>query len=133
MTTLELLRRAKAAKGAMALAGTEVKNRALAAMAEGLVARASAILEANALDLAAARGTVSGVMLDRLALDQGRIKGMADGVREVADLPDPVGRVLRREERPTDWSLKRPPCPWGLWPSFTRAAPTSPPTRRRWR
>ena len=114
MTTLELLRRAKAAKGAMALAGTEVKNRALAAMAEGLVARASAILEANALDLAAARGTVSGVMLDRLALDQGRIKGMADGVREVADLPDPVGRVLRREERPNGLVIEKTAVPMGV-------------------
>ena len=114
MTTLELLRRAKAAKGAMALAGTEVKNRALAAMAEGLEARASAILEANALDLAAARGTVSGVMLDRLALDQGRIKGMADGVREVADLPDPVGRVLRREERPNGLVIEKTAVPMGV-------------------
>ena len=114
MTTLELLRRAKAAKGAVALAGTEVKNRALAAMAEGLEARASAILEANALDLAAARGTVSGVMLDRLALDQGRIKGMADGVREVADLPDPVGRVLRREERPNGLVIEKTAVPMGV-------------------
>ncbi len=114
MTTLELLRRAKAAKGAMALAGTEVKNRALAAMAEGLEARASAILEANALDLAAARGTVSGVMLDRLALDQGRIKGMADGVREVAALPDPVGRVLRREERPNGLVIEKTAVPMGV-------------------
>ena len=114
MTTLELLRRAKAAKGAMALAGAEVKNRALAAMAEGLEARASAILEANALDLAAARGTVSGVMLDRLALDQGRVKGMADGVREVADLPDPVGRVLRREERPNGLTIEKTAVPMGV-------------------
>ena len=114
MTTLELLRRAKAAKGAMALAGTEVKNRALAAMAEGLEARASAILEANALDLAAAKGTVSDVMLDRLALDAGRVKGMAEGVREVAALPDPVGTVLRREERPNGLAIEKTAVPMGV-------------------
>lgn len=114
MTTLELLQRAKAAKGAAALAGTEVKNRALAAMADALETRAPAILEANALDLAAARGTVSDVMLDRLALDQGRIKGMADGVREVAALPDPVGQVLRREERPNGLIIEKTAVPMGV-------------------
>ncbi len=114
MTTLELLQRAKGAKGAMALAGPDVKNRALAAMADALEARASAILEANALDLAAAKGTVSDVMLDRLALDQGRVKGMADGVREVAALPDPVGLVLRREERPNGLVIEKTAVPMGV-------------------
>lgn len=114
MTTLELLQRAKGAKGAMALAGPDVKNRALAAMADALEARASAILEANALDLTAAKGTVSDVMLDRLALDQGRVKGMADGVREVAALPDPVGLVLRREERPNGLVIEKTAVPMGV-------------------
>lgn len=68
MTTQELLERAKAAKGAMALADTDTKNRALLAMAAALESRGEDILAANALDLEGARGTVSEVMLDRLAL-----------------------------------------------------------------
>lgn len=114
MTTLELLQRAKEAKRAMALASPDVKNRALAAMADGLEAHIPAILEANALDLAAARGTVSDVMLDRLALDGGRVKGMADGVREVAALPDPVGLVLRREVRPNGLVIEKTSVPMGV-------------------
>ena len=99
MTTSELLRRAQSAKRAMALADTQTKDRALLAMADALEADAPVILAANALDLEAAKGTVSAVMLDRLALDGQRVSAMADGVRQVAALPDPVGRVLRREER----------------------------------
>ena len=114
MTTLEILRRAKEAKGAMALAGPDVKNRALSAMAEALEAQAPAILAANALDVEAARGAVSEVMLDRLALDQGRIHGMAQGVREVAALPDPVGLVLRREIRPNGLVIEKTAVPMGV-------------------
>ncbi len=114
MTTLEILRRAKEAKSAMALAGPDVKNRALSAMAEALEAQAPAILAANALDVEAARGAVSEVMLDRLALDQGRIDGMAQGVREVAALPDPVGLVLRREVRPNGLVIEKTAVPMGV-------------------
>ena len=114
MTTLEILRRAKEAKGAMALAGPDVKNRALSAMAEALEAQAPAILAANALDVEAARGAVSEVMLDRLALDQGRIHGMAQGVREVAALPDPVGLVLRLEIRPNGLVIEKTAVPMGV-------------------
>ena len=114
MTTLEILRRAKQAKSAMALAGPDVKNRALSAMAEALEAQAPAILAANALDVEAARGAVSEVMLDRLALDQGRIGGMAQGVREVAALPDPVGLVLRREVRPNGLVIEKTAVPMGV-------------------
>ena len=81
MTTLELLQRARAAKTAMALADTDTKNAALRAMADALEAHIGAILAANALDLEAARGTASDVMLDRLALSEERIAGMARGVR----------------------------------------------------
>ena len=70
MTTLELLQRAKAAKRAMALADTQTKNRALLAMADALLDNTQAILTANGLDLIEAKGTVSPVMLDRLALDR---------------------------------------------------------------
>ncbi len=70
MTTGELLRRAREARTALGLAGTETKNAALRAMADELERAAEAILEANALDMEAARGPVSDVMLDRLALDR---------------------------------------------------------------
>ena len=95
MTTLELLQKAKQASRSLAMAGTDTKNRALLAMADSLVAAVSEILAANQADLDAARGTVPDVMLDRLALTRQRIADMAEGIRQVAALPDPVGRVLR--------------------------------------
>lgn len=98
MTTQELLLRARGAKDAMAMADTQTKDRALLAMADALEAEQEKILAANAQDLEQARGTVSDVMLDRLALSPERIRGMAQGIREVAALPDPVGEVLARVE-----------------------------------
>ena len=114
MTTMELLERARGAKGAMALADTERKNRALLAMADALEADREAILAANDQDLEAARGTVSEVMLDRLALSPQRIAGMAQGIREVAQLPDPVGEVLQRVERPNGLVIERTAVPMGV-------------------
>ena len=114
MTTLELLQRAKKAKSAMALADTQAKNTALLAMADALEAQREAILAANRLDLEAARGTVSDVMLDRLALSPERIAGMAQGVREVAALPDPVGTVLDRVERPNGLLVEKTATPMGV-------------------
>ena len=114
MTTMELLERARAAKGAMALADTGRKNRALLAMADALEADGAAILAANAQDLESARGTVSEVMLDRLALSGERIAGMAQGIREVAQLPDPVGEVLQRVERPNGLVIERTAVPMGV-------------------
>ena len=114
MTTMEILRRARAAKSAMVLADTHTKNQALLAMADVLEAHAAAILSANALDLEAAKGTVSDVMLDRLALSESRIAGMAQGIREVAALPDPVGEVIRRVERPNGLVIERTAVPMGV-------------------
>ena len=101
MTTQELLQKATGAKTAMALADTETKNKALNAMADALERRQADILAANEQDLEAARGTMSSVMMDRLALNPDRIAGMAQGIREVAQLPDPVGAVLSHVERPS--------------------------------
>ena len=114
MTTLELLQKARGAKGAMALADTETKNRALLAMADALLAHQEDILTANQADLEAARGTISEVMLDRLALSSERIAGMAQGIREVADLPDPVGAVLQRVERPSGIVVEKTAVPMGV-------------------
>ncbi len=114
MTTQELLQRAKAVKGAMALADTGTKNRALLAMADALIDHTQPILTANGLDLIEAKGTVSNVMLDRLALSEEWIFGMAQGMREVAALPDPVGAVLRREERPNGLVIEKTAVPMGV-------------------
>ena len=114
MTTQELLLLAKSAKGAMALADTKTKNQALLAMADALMARQDAILSANALDLEAARGTISQVMLDRLALSPQRIAGMAQGIREVAALPDPVGEVRSRVQRPNGLVIEKTAVPMGV-------------------
>lgn len=114
MTTQELLLRAKQAREALALADTETKNQALRAMADALEKRMDDILAANALDLDAARGAISDVMLDRLALNGERIEGMAQGMRDVAALPDPVGRVLRREVRPNGLIIEKTAVPMGV-------------------
>ena len=114
MTTFELLQQAKAAKSAMMLASTETKNAALLAMADALMAHQDTILAANALDLEGAKGTVSEVMLDRLALSPDRIAGMAQGIREVAELPDPVGAVLGRVDRPNGLVIEKTAVPMGV-------------------
>ncbi len=114
MTTQELLLRTKRAKRAMALADTGTKNRALLAMADALLDNTKAILTANGLDLIEAKGAVSTVMLDRLALSEARIQGMAQGVREVAALPDPVGQVLTRRKRPNGLVIDKTAVPMGV-------------------
>ena len=107
MTTLEQMKRAKAAAPLLAVCGTEQKNQALFAMAAALLEHCDKILAANSLDIEAARGSVSEVMLDRLALTQARIAAMAEGIRQVAALPDPVGAVLSREERPNGLIIEK--------------------------
>ena len=114
MTTMEILRRAKAAKSAMVLADTHTKNRALLAMADALEAHAAPILAANALDLEAAKGTVSDVMLDRLALSESRIAGMAQGIRDVVKLPDPVGLLLEEHTRADGLHIQKVSVPMGV-------------------
>ena len=107
MTTTEILQRAKAACPALARISSAEKDAALLAMADALEAQADPILEANRADLEQARASVSPVMLDRLALSPARIRAMADGIRDVAALPDPVGRVLTRVERPNGLVIEK--------------------------
>lgn len=114
MTTLELLKQARDARGALAAADTQCKNSALLAMADALEERQDTILAANAQDLDAARGTMSQVMLDRLALTPDRIAGMAEGVRQVAALPDPVGRTLSTVTRPNGLEIRKVSVPMGV-------------------
>lgn len=114
MTTQEILRAAKAACREAARLTTEQKNAALEAMAVSLLEHTEAILDANAADLEAAKQTLSTVMLDRLALSEQRIAGMADGIRQVAALPDPVGRVLERIDRENGLLIEKISVPIGV-------------------
>ena len=107
MTTNALLRAARAAWPALQRADTTQKNAALNAMADALNAHLADILAANAQDMDAARGSINDVMLDRLKLTEARVAGMAEGIREVALLPDPVGTVISRVERPNGLVIER--------------------------
>ena len=109
-----MLNNAKAAKYEIGALSTEQKNSALQAMADALVAHQEAILAANALDLEAARGTVPDVMLDRLLLNPARIEGMAKGIREVAALPDPVGKILSERTRADGLVIRKVSVPMGV-------------------
>ena len=110
----ELLEQAKAAKSRVAALGTEEKNRGLLAMADSLEAHAGEILKANAEDLTEAQGKISDVMLDRLRLTEGRIQAMAQGIREVAALPDPVGLILDSHTRPDGLKIDKVSVPMGV-------------------
>ena len=114
MTTKEILIAAKAAAPTLAGTTTEKKNAALLAMADALERRRGDILAANALDIESAKGTISDVMIDRLTLTEARIRDMAAGIRQVAALPDPVGRVIRRVERPNGLVIDRIGVPMGV-------------------
>ena len=96
-TTQEQFALARSAKKSINTASTALKNQALEAMASQLLKATEAILAANQNDMEAARGKISEVMLDRLFLDQERIEGMAEGIRALIDLPDPIGEVLDTE------------------------------------
>lgn len=96
-TTQEQLSLARSAKKSINTASTALKNQALEAMASQLLKATEAILAANQIDMEVARGKISDVMLDRLFLDQERIAGMAQGIRALIDLPDPIGEVLDTE------------------------------------
>ena len=107
MTTQELLIKAKAAKSKLGNIKAADIDRALLSMADQLIENTDAILAANALDVEAAKGNISDVMIDRLMLSAERISGMAQGIREVAALPSPLGRVLKHHERPDGLVIER--------------------------
>lgn len=114
MKTEHILNAAKSAKTFMAGLSSERKNAALLSVAEQLIAYTDEILKANAEDMKAARGSISEVMLDRLALSPERIKAMADGVRQVAALPDPVGEVLSEQTRADGLKITKISVPLGV-------------------
>ena len=111
----EIGRRAQAAARVLATAGSERKYAALIGAADALAAREDEILDANAEDMVAAEAKgLTGAMLDRLALDPGRIRGMIDGLRAVAEQPDPVGEVMADWTRPTGLRIRRVRTPLGV-------------------
>lgn len=113
-STFEILQEAKAVKSVLCTLDTETKNNALLKMAEALEENCDFILSENQKDMENAKGTVSEVMLDRLALSRERIKGMADSIREVALLPDPVGEILATVERPSGIIVEKTAVPMGV-------------------
>lgn len=113
-TTLEILKDAKSVKNILCTLSTEEKNNALLRMADALLQNSEEILSENKKDLDRAKGTISEVMLDRLALSQERIEGMAEGIRQVAALPDPVGEVLETVVRPSGIVVEKTAVPMGV-------------------
>ena len=110
----QLLLAAKAAAPALAWLGSEEKNAAILRMADAIVRETDVILAANEADVQAAKGTISDVMLDRLRLTQARIAAMADGMRQVSALPDPVGEVLAEVRRPNGLVICKTAVPLGV-------------------
>jgi len=114
MTTQEILKAAAAVRPRLALLTEAEKNAALAAMADALVADTAEILAANAIDKENAKGKISDVMIDRLALDEKRILGMAEGIRALISLPDPVGKVLDEYKTPGGLTIRKTSVPFGV-------------------
>ncbi len=110
----QMLSAAKAAKKTVSRLSTQQKNDALEAMAQALLDRQEEILAANQLDLQAAQGHISDVMLDRLRLTPERVQGMAQGIRDVVQLPDPVGRVLEESRRADGLLIQKVSVPMGV-------------------
>ena len=114
MTTLEIIRKTKAAWGSIRDGDAAVKNHILTAMADSLTAHTTEILQCNALDMDAAKERISEVMLDRLRLDEGRIAAMADGIRATVKLPDHTGRILSEFHHANGMTIYKKQVPLGL-------------------
>ena len=110
----EMLLQAKLARREIAQLSEAAKNQALQAMASALETEAPAILEANTRDLEAAREKIAPVMLDRLRLSEERIRAMAQGIRDAAALPDPVGRILEESTRADGLHIAKVSVPIGV-------------------
>ena len=119
----EVARRARVASAELALATRATKDAALLAMADALVRSTGAVLEANAADVAAAASTTEEHLLDRLRLDAARVGAMADGLREVAGLADPVGKVLRGSTLANGLELRQVRVPFGVVAIIYEARP----------
>ena len=114
MKTCDIIRNAVEAKPCLAQLSSEQKNSALLAMADTIEEQAEQILTENARDMEAAKGKISDVKLDRLLLTQSRIQGMAEGIRDVVHLPDPVGRIITERTTADGLELKKISVPLGV-------------------
>ena len=114
MTTLEIIRKTKAAWGSVRDGDAAAKNHILTAMADSLTAHTTEILQCNALDMDTAKERISEVMLDRLRLDEGRIAAMADGIRATVKLPDHTGRILSEFHHANGMTIYKKQVPLGL-------------------
>ena len=108
------MQQAKAVCPRLAKASTDDKNKALFAMSDSIMQHRENILAANALDVQASAGIISDAMIDRLKLNPSRIEGMAEGIRQVCSLPDPVGKILHREIRPNGLVIEKTSVPMGV-------------------
>ena len=113
-TTKEILIRAKETARAIRGINDEKINEALSQMADALVRNTDKILEANNLDVSLAKDKISPVMIDRLTLNEARISGMADGIREITKLPSPLGRVITERVRPNGLIIDKVSVPMGV-------------------
>ena len=114
MTTREIIQVTRNAKNALLTIGSEDKNRALLLMADAILENEAYILSANAQDMDAAKGRIADSMLDRLLLTPARLNAMAEGIRAVAVLPDPVGKLLDINDRPNGLRIEKRTVPMGL-------------------
>ena len=114
MTTIEILKKAKQCKVAVAAASSDQRNQALLKMAESLKLHCEEIITANAIDIENAKDKISPVMIDRLTLTEGRIFAMADAIVDVTRLPDPVGNVISTVDRPNGLEITKVSVPLGL-------------------
>ncbi|MBR0112494.1 MAG: glutamate-5-semialdehyde dehydrogenase [Clostridia bacterium] len=114
MTTSEILERAVKAKQDLKALSSEEKNAAIQSMVDSLLEAQDEILKANALDLESSRGIISDVMIDRLALSESRIKAMAQGMSDVALLPDPNGKIVSEVVRPNGLVIDKVLVPMGV-------------------
>ena len=112
--TTEILKTAKDSVFDVANLSTDAKNEALLAIADALEAEGGTILEANAKDVEAAKGTLTDAMIDRLTLDDKRIAGMAQGIREVVELPDPIGKVVQKIRPANGLKIDKTVVPLGV-------------------
>ncbi|MBQ7901678.1 MAG: glutamate-5-semialdehyde dehydrogenase [Clostridia bacterium] len=113
-TTHDILVKAKKSAASIAMADTETKNKALLSMAQRLLDNTQIILDANSTDVANAKGVISDVMIDRLMLSAQRIQAMADGIRQVAQLDDPTGRVIKQYKRDDGLLINKVSVPFGV-------------------
>jgi len=114
MTTLEIIKKTKEVKNSLLTLTEAEKNQILCSMAESLISHTEEILAANIIDVEKSRGVISDVMIDRLSLSEDRIRAMAEGIKNVALLPDPVGKILDEHIHENGMVIRKVSIPMGV-------------------